>query len=326
MLDVRFIASVVERDIDLVVMEELSVSDEFRDWFSSRVYSTPVFQSAIGVWHSVVDGALGESDIVYVFTSQAGQRIALLIENKIDAPPQTQQGERYRLRGDKGVRDGYWDEFKTCVIAPERYLTSSKHSQEYDSEISYEELLAFFSSRRFRDCRYLYKARIIQEAVEQNRRGYQPEYSEEMTSFVRNYYDLAARDFPHFGIQEPKPRPSGSTWVMFNPIGYPNGIRLCHQLTSGNVKLFFNLQADNIENLRQRYQSFIIDNVNISLAGKSVALTIEVPKINPLECVFDTEHQKISEALKALSILDDIVRRVENISQVAQPRSLPLDA
>ena len=88
MLDIPFIASVAERDIDLVVLEELSVSDEFRDWFSSRVYGAPVYQAEIGAWHSVVSGALGESDVLFVFTSQLGQRIALLIENKISAPPQ----------------------------------------------------------------------------------------------------------------------------------------------------------------------------------------------------------------------------------------------
>jgi hypothetical protein len=129
MLDLKFIASIAERDIDLLVMEELSVSDEFREWFSCRVFGEPSFQAEIGTWHSVCDSQLGESDIIFLFQAMDGARTAILIENKIDAPPQPQQGERYYLRGKKGFTEGYWDKFKTCVIAPSKYLSSSKHSR-----------------------------------------------------------------------------------------------------------------------------------------------------------------------------------------------------
>lgn len=311
MLDVKFIASVAERDIDLVMMEELSVSDEFRDWLSSRIYGYPVFQSEIGSWHSVVDGAFGESDIVFIFTSQSGQRIALLIENKIDAPPQDQQGERYRLRGQNGVGYGFWDEFKTAVIAPEKYLCSSKHSETYDTEISYEEILSFFSSRRFRDNRYLYKAKLLLEAIEQNRRGYQPEYSEEMTVFVKKYCEFAQENFMSLGVQQAKPRPSGSTWTMFNPRGYPKHISGCHQLTAGVVKFFFKDPRGGIEEMQNRYQPYANEGVELAQTGKSIAISLAVPKVNPIKNTFEMESQSVIEALESIARLDKIIRKVE---------------
>jgi len=108
MLELKFVASIAERDIDLLVMEELSVSEEFREWFSSRVFGEPIYQSKIGTWHSVSDSQLGESDLIFLFEAVDGSRVAILIENKIDAPPQPKQGERYRLRGEKGQKEGYW--------------------------------------------------------------------------------------------------------------------------------------------------------------------------------------------------------------------------
>lgn len=306
-LELKFVASIAERDIDLLVMEELSVSTEFREWFSSRVFGEPIYQSEIGAWHSVSDARLGESDLVFLFEAFDGPRIAVLIENKIDAPPQPKQGERYRLRGDKGLKEGYWDKFKTCVIAPSKYLTSSKHSESYDVEISYEEILAYFQSRRPRDERFSYKARILLEGIEQNRRGYQPEHHEEMTKFVADYFAFASEEYAHLGMQEAKPRPAGSTWEMFSPKSLPKDVDLVHQLTAGLVKVFFNGQAESFDALQEKYGSKLPDNASIDIAGKSVAISMEVPKINPLSISFSEQLEEIRSALQSLSLVEKLV-------------------
>jgi hypothetical protein len=111
-LELKFVASIAERDIDLIVLEEFSVTEEFREWFSSRVFGEPVYQANIGAWHSVSEPELGESDLVFIFQAVDGPRTALLIENKINATPQSKQAERYRLRGEKGRIDGFWEKFK----------------------------------------------------------------------------------------------------------------------------------------------------------------------------------------------------------------------
>lgn len=239
MLETRFIAYVAERDIDLLLLEELSVSEEFREWFSSRVLDSCEYQSSVGVWHSVVDASLGESDLIFVYSSKSGGRVAILIENKIDAPPQPDQGTRYRQRGQKGIVEGFWDRFVTCVVAPQRYLDSSKHNQSYDTEISYEAVSDYFSVSRHESGRRAYKAVVIKEAIEQNRRGYQPEFSFAMTKFVEDYYAIAASEFSELRMQDARPRPSGSTWIIFNPVILPRGAYICHQLAAGMVKIFF---------------------------------------------------------------------------------------
>jgi len=304
----RFIASVAERDIDLVVLEELSVSDEFREWVAARVSGEPMFHEDIGAWHSVVDSEHGESDIVFIYTSLQGQRIAVLIENKIDAPPQPDQGKRYGLRGLKGIQSGYWEAFKTCVIAPQRYLHSAKHTESYDSEVSYEELLAYFTSRRFRDPRYQYKAKLVQEAIEQNRRGYQSAYSEAMTKFVESYCQYANVNFPGLCVQQSKPRPAGSTWVMFMPPKLRQGMSLCHQVTSGSVKLFISGSNLDFETIKQSYADRLDSDMSLLPAGKSIAIAIDVPKLSPLTVDFNSAQAAAHSALEALTRLIALVK------------------
>src|SRR5882672_3082754 len=83
MQDLNFVESINERDIDFLLLEELQVSAEFRDWLSSRVFGRPIFKSHTGAWHSVVDPVLGESDLVFIFEAEDGTGTAILIENKI---------------------------------------------------------------------------------------------------------------------------------------------------------------------------------------------------------------------------------------------------
>ena len=309
MKDINFIASINERDIDLLILEELTVSDEFRDWFSARLFSCTVYSAAAGAWHSVVAADNRESDLLFIFLSQSGERVAILIENKIDAPPQPQQAQGYKSRGEQGEADGFWDSFKTCLIAPERYLTSSRQTELYDHEISYEEILAYFSSRRFRDSRFGYKAKLMQEAIEQNRRGCQPVFNREITVFVEQYVAYAELHFPQLVVQAAKPRPAGSTWIKFRPSGIATSIDLCHQMTAGFVKVFFTGAIEQLEALTNKYAPYVTEHQLINAAGKSVSITVEVPKLDPLQA-FESQLEKVSSALQQLSALLHVLLKV----------------
>ncbi|WP_152206571.1 PD-(D/E)XK nuclease superfamily protein [Marinobacter changyiensis] len=307
MLKMNFVASVTERDIDFILLEELSVNAEFREWFSLQIFGDSAIKSAVGAWHSVCDTQFGESDIVFIFNAITGRRVAVLIENKIDAPPQPNQGDRYRLRGERGVIEGYWDSFKTCIVAPERYLQSSKNTESYDSDLSYENILDYFQSLATSDERFAYKAKIVGEGIEQNRRGYQAIYSEAMTKFVHDYFLLASREHSHLGMQAPASRPAGSTWIMFSPVDAPKDVVLAHQLTAGFVKVFFRGRADDFRTLEERFLNILPNEASIGLAGKSVAIFRRVPEVNPITASCSEQQEEIEEALLRLSELASIV-------------------
>ena len=95
----RYLQSVAERDIDLLLMEEFHITPAFCSWFADRVAIEPgaVFD---GAWHSLNDQD-GETDLL-LRVRLAGERVAMLIENKIAAP---EQNDRLSERRETGPQE-----------------------------------------------------------------------------------------------------------------------------------------------------------------------------------------------------------------------------
>ena len=315
MLELNFLESVAERDIDLLVLEELSVSENFRKMFSALVFGVPVYKAYLGAWHSVYSDNLGESDLLFLFEAMNGVKTAILIENKIDAAPMPKQGTRYRLRGEEGIKNGLWERFKTCIIAPKEYLASVKDSGSYDGNISYEKIRFYFKSQGGDDNRAEYKANVLLEGIEKNRRGYEPIENERVTTFVKQYFEYANEKYPALKMQEAKSRQTGSSWIAFYPdmLLSHEGVSLAHQMTNGEIKLLFNGQANNIETIRAKYQSSLSERMSTKKAGQSAAILMKVAKISPLDKNFDEVKEIIDSALECLSQLSMLLSKNSSI-------------
>jgi hypothetical protein len=147
----RLLDHVRERDLDLVLVGALFASEPFR---------TFMLKSAIG-WtkrHSLVRTCVsettdaGESDVLLVVDLEDADRLALMIEDKIDAPFQPEQANRYQQRGEQGVRDGQWNRFTTCVCAPEGYLAGARPMKEWSAYISLESISEWAAFERALRC------------------------------------------------------------------------------------------------------------------------------------------------------------------------------
>lgn len=83
MKEVIPIESIRERDIDLLLIEELTVNNEFLNWLINQ-WHLPNADKLIGVWRSITDYGLGETDILIAYQSNINT-IYIQIENKLDA-------------------------------------------------------------------------------------------------------------------------------------------------------------------------------------------------------------------------------------------------
>lgn len=306
----NFVASVTERDIDYLVLEELQVSASFRDWLSSRVFELPLLRAHVGAWHSVVDAVHGESDLIFMFEADDGSTKAILIENKISASAQPDQGKRYTLRGEKGKEQDIWQEYRTCLIAPRRYLAAQLES--YDCYVSYEEIMAFFTATRSDSIRSAYRATLMLEAIKQDRRGYRPIVDEKMTAFAEAYWQYAHQKFPCLAVPPPKPRPAGNTWISFSPADLPKSIDFVHQLTAGFIKVFFKQKGNDYEAIQQKYEvlASLIPTLSIERAGKSVSISVQVKSVDPSKEPFEQVRENVDAALQvANQLLDQLVAR-----------------
>jgi PD-(D/E)XK nuclease superfamily len=142
----RYLASVVERDIDLLLMEEFHVSDDFVAWFCSKLGLHGI--TPAGAWHSLSDTD-GESGLL-LRVLQGERRIGVLIENKVGAPEQDLQAERYHLRGIKSREQGKLDDYVTVMCAPQRYLDALSPTSAYQHRVSYELIAAWFNTQQSR--------------------------------------------------------------------------------------------------------------------------------------------------------------------------------
>ena len=145
------VESIQERDVDLILLEELSISKVFCQWFTSEL-QLPVFTSLVNAFKSISDFGLGETDILLSYMSNQ-KRIFLLIENKLDATFQDRQSERYYDRASQYVLEKSCDMAYTALVAPKIYCDNQ---DEFENFISYEDI-----SIKFKEFTFIYwKIRI----------------------------------------------------------------------------------------------------------------------------------------------------------------------
>ena len=158
---------VLERDMDMLFLEELVSSDKFLGIFLSKIGIEKA--TVVSAEHSKKDNELGESDLAVILEHDS-KRVALLIEDKIDAVAQPEQAGRYIERGNKGLADGDYDEYYIFIVAPKIYLDTNDEANKYPYSISYEEVLSFFESKN--DSRSAFKASQIRQAIYKKESGY----------------------------------------------------------------------------------------------------------------------------------------------------------
>jgi hypothetical protein len=311
MQDEQFIECVAERDIDLLLLEELHVSVAFRSWLLGQTFGQDVCCARfLGAWHSVSHPTLGESDLLLLFADTRGNSTALLIENKIDAPPQLEQAARYRLRGQAGLNHGSWTKFRTCIIAPQAYLGGIGDVGAYEVRLSYELIRDWFQQAGAKDERSTYKARIVQEAIEQNRRGYRPTPHAAVTQFWSDYWHLACAEFPQLQLKQPDQTPAESDWPQFRNSELGPGRRIVHKLADGVVDLEIGSAGAIVEQIAARNAEVVKGELEVVRTGKSASVRLRVPKVDRFGDL-SSQLSAVRAGLSAASRLLALSSRIE---------------
>lgn len=300
----RLLDQVLERDLDLALMSALFVSAAFRAF---------VLQSAIG-WvggHSFVGvrvsetATAGETDLLLIVDLDGPDRLAVMIEDKIDAPFQPMQAERYRERGEQGIRDERWNRFVTCLCAPEGYLAGARPINEWDVYVSLEAISEW--TKGFNDRHLAFIRAICTQAIAKREAGLR-ETSPEATAFWRAYRQLAAELLSEFSITRLADTVSDtSQWPRFGAALLPADMFVEHKAQHGRVDLTFN--GLSLEALRSQLNTALPLDVSAVKTGKSAALRIAVPRINHLR-PFSEQEEEVLAAFAAVERLLAIGRRM----------------
>lgn len=287
----RYLASVTERDIDLLLLEEFHVSNDFVTWFCSELGLRNV--TAAGAWHSVSD-ADGESDLL-LRVLQEGSRIGILIENKVSAPAQYRQAERYHLRGGRLVEEGKLDSYGTVICAPERYLNSVGPETAYQHRISYEQIEARFKEQQEQGPRAVWRHYVMLAAIDQGRRGYTMTVNAAITKFHLAYWTYLRQQHPGIQMAHPRNRGSKSTWIILKGINFPRGVKLHHKFDQQVMELGFEKHTiDEILAVKSDWP----DDIHPVQKGETASLAIDIPAID-MTLDLDTQLTGVEKALES---------------------------
>ena len=287
------IESVLERDTDLLILEEWSVNSEFAHWLLEQLSITQKFSSFDG-WHSVTDPQYGESDLLLV-TENTSTKIAVLLENKIDAIAQDEQSKRYFLRAEKLKQELDLTNTVVGIIAPENYLQNNQEAQNYPFQISYESVAEWFSAQA--GARDLYRAAVLKSAIEKERRGYRPIKDEQVSRFWHDYWEYLQRAVPEAKMKEPDIVPSGSDWPELYFSWFPAKWKLIHKLSRGVLDLETKLSPAEAEILQK---SFSGGEFSIVQTGKSFSIRLNVVPLDRY-IPFASQHDALEQCVAGIT-------------------------
>lgn len=285
-------STIAERDVDLLLIEEVRCSITFRRWLLLQILPGEYETTLVSAIHSVYRSGLGsgESDIEILVETSKHRRILVLIENKIDAPFQPLQAHRYTLRAQDARLAGIADETYAVLVGPAEYIQDCPDG--FDTSVSYESIIAHLTNTRdsvageLRD-RIQHRICVLDHALNRYRRGWRAEPNPATTRLWEFYFELAMREAPELGMERPGPKPAFSSFVRFErslPADHalPRMV-IKHKMSYGHVDIEISTWGRHAELARKLLTPHLFPNMSIRQANKSLAISISVPAIDLLQ-------------------------------------------
>ena len=298
--DLHLIDSIAERELDLAIMSALYCSDEFRRFF---IKTSTGFSGA----HSFVRARISEwesgreTDVLLVVDLDDGQRLALMIEDKISADFQPAQADGYRERGLTGITDGRWTKFVTCLCAPHSYLTATCAADNWDTCISLEAVIELSSLSNDRSIEFV--AMMCRQAISKRGARLLP-VSKSDTLFWQQYRRLAAKLLPETSLTRLANEVSNAQqWPRFGANVLPSHMFVEHKSRQGHVDLTFDKVRS--DNLKRHIPIPLPAEISAVKTGNSSALRIHVSPIDRLK-TFEEQKEEMALALSAVQRLLEI--------------------
>lgn len=293
-----------ERDLDILLAAHLTASEAFRAFVLCHACGEASPHALLSCRVSVATDA-GETDLLLLVRldepagGEAGQRrLALMMENKINAPFQPEQAARYHQRGEQGIRVGGWDCYHICLVAPAAYVATVPEGNGWDSRLTLEEIATW--ARAVGGPHEAFLARVCGEAIARQANQIAGASPEAIT-FWQAYRETAGELLPELEITRLSlPVSQNTPWPRFGGASLPAGVLLEHKPQPGRVDLTFEKRS--VEWLRAATQGWLPPGVQVVRAGQSAVLRLKVPRVDHLQ-TFVEQEQKVLEVFAAVERL-----------------------
>jgi hypothetical protein len=188
----------------------------------------------------------GETDVL-VIVRLGGESVAVMIEDKIGAPMQPDQCERYHLRGRILCEDGAVNRYKTVLCAPEGYLVGVPKDQpgvprdkRWDDRVSFEQIVQSVEGAAYPGWEWRHAILLAacsrqaraREADNRANRAFDPV----VVRLKRAYREFVQARYPQL---QASPQEGRDREYYIKAAGLPSGIRFKHAFFRGEVSLIF---------------------------------------------------------------------------------------
>lgn len=291
----RFPFSVQERDIDLLIMDQIHTSDEFVNWLSGEL-GLP--GATVVAAHHSVQTEYGETDVLLDLRHN-DQSIAVMIEDKIGAPMQPEQCERYHVRGSILRESGKTDCYLTVLCAPLSYLNAVPTTQSWGHRLALEEVAQRLEiigqpGWEWRQAIILNACSRIARAREaDNRRNLA--YDDVLIKLKKDYRAFVNTNYPMLNASRQEGR---DREYYLNAVGLPSGIRFKHAFFRGEISLI--LEKKWVERAQQWLSGQQSENFWVCMHGSELHLRDSVDVLDPL-LPLDQQPEPVRGALDRIS-------------------------
>lgn len=310
---------VSERDMDLLFLEEFAVNRDFLNLFTQKIEGVDLADyEIVSEEVSFVDAALGESDLTVILENK-GHKVALLIEDKINAVAQPRQYERYVERGEKGVREKLYDAFYVFLVAPAEYFNGNDSAEKYPLKVSYEECRNLFESCT--DARSKMKVQQLTEAIEQGHKPYIKVVDSTSTSFWARYVRYMQIHYPDIELKSKVGEKSkNGDWPTYKTGLDMKAVYIHHKMKMkgvdySSIDLTFNGLAEYREELKTLLKEMLGEQYDaqfgVHKAGKSAVLRLVAPKCLDWQVPFEEQVNTVEEHLRLVSKLCEAAKRID---------------
>ncbi len=305
-----------ERDVDLLIVEELAVSASFGAWFLQQMGGDFHAFGGAKVFHSLRRTSNRREIDITVEIKEANASRLYLIENKLDAQEQPDQAASYREETEE--RRNEYDTVICVLLCPTGYPNLHPgFASQFDKVLNYEVIRDYFKNRSIQmqgeiGLRCAYRSQLMTQAIDKLRRGYEQVIHPAKYAFSQRYNTLLAELAPNLlpGPSMLRESAAGSRTMIFAPESLPNWsflpqMRIVHQLRKGNANINFYGWGEHFDALQNIIMHDLegtglrlVKGVNRRANGRAgLMIAADTPKVDLLG-EFDLQEEAIRKGIQ----------------------------
>ena len=286
------------RDIDLLVVENIAKKPDFARLFMGDVADTPLQLVSLNLWQ---DDTPGKPDVTAVFQTAQG-RLMLLLEDNVAKTVSENSQDRIENEGKRAVEEGLCDCYRCCLLGPQNYLDANVKELEGFPTVSYEAIREAIKGDAWGE--FLLKRAIAERSI-----PFSAKKNRLILNFWDRYYRYVQDVFPDLSMYRYKEIIGFQTTTgRFST--KVQGVSIQHKCHEGIVDVMVKLKKWSYAWFEESMTPYLFKGMKIRPKGKDALIYTEVPAVYFSDS-FDAQLSSLNIALEAVVEMQEFMKELD---------------